>query len=138
MAAQTSRPTSGRDKEPRVGIFWLVNGKLLIDSTPLGRAQPYGDHLTHSRGHDRVWGKFQQRGTAPRAMEYDEPPRGRVVYHTKTGRFALLADRCIFRDKAVVRKIMSDLNLRSENTYQGTDAHYRCFARLHGSAEDLF
>jgi len=138
MAAQTSRPTSGRDKEPRVGIFWLVNGKLLIDSTPLGRAQPYGDHLTHSRGHDRVWGKSQQKGIVSTDIEYDEPPRGRVVYHAKTRRFALLADRCILRDKAVVQKIMSDLNLRSGNTGKGTDAHYRCFACLHGSVEDLF
>ena len=138
MAAQTSRPTSGRDKEPRVGIFWLVNGKLLIDSTPLGRAQPYGDHLTHSRGHDRVWGKSQQKGIVSTDIEYDEPPRGRVVYHTKTRRFALLADRCILKDSAMVKKIMSDLNLRSENTYQGTDAHYRCYGCLHGSTGDLF
>jgi hypothetical protein len=138
MATQTSRPTSSQNEEPCVGIFWLVNGKLLIDSTPLGRAQPYGDHLTHSRGHDRVWGKFQQKGIASADIEYDEPPRGRVVYHAKTRRFALLADRCILRDKAAVKKIMSDLNLPSVNTNQGTDAHYRCYGCLHGSAEDLF
>jgi hypothetical protein len=32
--------------EPHVGIFWLLDGTLLTDSTPLGEAEPYGDHLT--------------------------------------------------------------------------------------------
>jgi hypothetical protein len=32
-----------------LGIFWLVDGKLIIDSSPLSEAEPYGDHLTHPR-----------------------------------------------------------------------------------------
>jgi hypothetical protein len=42
-------PAQRRNEEPRVGIFWLIDGKPLIDSTPLGEAEPYGDHLTHPR-----------------------------------------------------------------------------------------
>ena len=40
------RKTSTRTTEPRVGIFWLVDGEPLIDSTSLSEAEPYGDHLT--------------------------------------------------------------------------------------------
>jgi hypothetical protein len=36
-----------RKKEPSVGIFWVFGGKLVIDSVPLGEAEPYGVHLTH-------------------------------------------------------------------------------------------
>jgi hypothetical protein len=36
----------GSRSEPRLGIFWLVNGNLLIDSTPLSKAERYGDHLS--------------------------------------------------------------------------------------------
>jgi len=35
---KTSTPTT----EPRVGIFWLVDGEPLIDSTSLSDAEPYG------------------------------------------------------------------------------------------------
>jgi hypothetical protein len=116
--------------EPHVGIFWFVRGKLFIDSTSLGEAEPYGDHLTHPRSHIDVWEHWRLSGKVPGESEYEEYPRGRVLYNTKTQRFALLADRCILRDKSMVKKIMSELNLPGENTDKGTDAHYRCSACL--------
>jgi hypothetical protein len=111
-----------------VGIFWLVSGKLLIDSTPLSQAEPYGDHLTHPRGHAEVWGRYQRTGVVPIDMEYEEYPRGRVIYNTKTQRFTLLADKCILRDKSMVSTIMSAMNLPGKNTDKATDSHYRCSA----------
>ena len=109
----TSHPR--REKEPHVGIFWLLHGKPVIDGTPLSEAEPYGDHLTHPRGHAAGWSKFQHNGIVPVDIEYDEPPRGRVIYNTKARRFTLLADKCILRDKGVVRKVMSEMNLPIKN-----------------------
>ena len=120
------RKTSRRVPEPRVGIFWLLYGKLVIDSTPLTEGEPYGDHLTHPRSHIDVWGQWRLDGKVPGESEYEEFPRGRVMYNTKTQRFTLLADRCILRDKEVVSRIMSELRLPGKNMDKGTDAHYRC------------
>ena len=128
------RNTSGRVPEPRVGIFWLLNGTPIIDSAPLSEAEPYGDHLTHPRGHAAVWEQYQRVGTVPAEMEYEEAPRGRVMYNTKTRRFTFLADRCILRDKNVVRRIMSELTL-PRNTETDTDSHYRCFRCLRARSE---
>ena len=112
--------------EPRVGIFWMVNGRSLVDSTSLSEAEAYGDHLTHPRGHAEVWETFQRAGTVPWDVEYEECPRGRAMYNTKTRRFTLLADKCILSDKTLVRQIMQALHL-SRNTELGADPHYRCF-----------
>jgi hypothetical protein len=111
--------------EARVGIFWVVNGKPLIDSTTLNEAEPYGEFLTHPRGHAEVWEAFQRAGTVPREVEYEEFPRGRVMFNTKTQRFTLLADRCILRDKKISRKIFRALHL-PRNTELGADSHYQC------------
>jgi hypothetical protein len=119
-------PAQRRKKEPHVGIFWVVNAKPIIDSTPLGEAEPYGDHLTHAPSHIDVWTLFQRNGIAPLNMEYEEAPRGRVMYDTKTRRFTLLADRCILKRKDLVGKIMSAMNLTGKNIDKGTDSHYRC------------
>jgi hypothetical protein len=125
MTAKT-QPEEGRKKQPHVGIFWLVDGKLVIDSTSLAEAEPYGDNLTHPRGHLKVWEQWRMGGKVPGESEYEEFPRGRVMYNTKTQRFTLLADRCILRDKGVVSRIMSELHLPGKQTDKGTDAHYRC------------
>jgi hypothetical protein len=130
MTAKTRLPAKRRKKQPHVGIFWLVDGKLVIDSVPLSEAEPYGDHLTHPRSHIDVWEQWRLAGKVPGESEYEEFPRGRVMYNTKTQKFTLLADRCILRDKDVVSRVMSKLHLPSENMDKGTDAHYRCSSCL--------
>jgi hypothetical protein len=130
------RNAGKRKNEPQLGIFWLVSSNLVIDSTPLSEALPYGNHFTHPRGHLEVWTQFQQSGTVPADLEYEELPRGRVMYNTKTQRFSLLADKCILRDKGIISKIMSALCLPSENTDKGTDAHYRCSSCLRVREDD--
>lgn len=118
--------------ELQVGIFWLVDGTPLIDSTSLSAAEPYADHLTHPRGHAEVWEHYQRNELVSREMEYEESPRGRVMYSTKTQRFTFLADRCILRDKSMVARIMSEMNLPRKRTDTDTDSHYRCFGCLKG------
>jgi len=64
--------------EPRLGIFWLVGGKLLMESAPLSAAEPYGGQLTHPRSHSELWRQHQRAGAVPADMDYDQPPRGRA------------------------------------------------------------
>jgi hypothetical protein len=44
---QGARMSNKEQQEPHVGIFWLVKGKLIIDATPVSKAEPYGDHVGH-------------------------------------------------------------------------------------------
>jgi hypothetical protein len=34
-------------EQQMVGIFWLVEDRLIIDASPLSAAEPYGECLTH-------------------------------------------------------------------------------------------
>jgi hypothetical protein len=121
---KNSEPT-----EPRVGIIYLVGGELLIDSTPLANAGRYGDFRIHEGGHIDFWGELVKNGKVPNC-EYEEFPRGRVAYYTKSGKFTLLADECILSQEDVVGKILSQLNIPPKDIDMGTDSHYRCFRCL--------
>jgi hypothetical protein len=114
---------------PRVGIIYLVGEELLIDSTPIAKASRYGDFRIHERGHIDYWAKLVKSGKVPNC-EYEEFPRGRVAYHTKSGKFTLLADQCILSQKDVVREILSALHIPPKDIEMGTDSHYRCFRCL--------
>jgi hypothetical protein len=120
---------------PQVGIFWLCDGKPLIDRTSLTEAEDYGAFKTHPRSHLVTWSFFQQRGIVPADVEYEEQPRGRVMYNTKTRRFTMLADRCILKDGKMLARIMSEMKLPIKKTDKGTDSHYRCSACLRGGAD---
>jgi hypothetical protein len=88
---------------PAVGIFWRVNGVIVIDRSTLDEAEPYGDCITHAAGHYERWQEWQELGMARLAdigypdriasTEYDQWPRGRIVYETPPRRFVLYADQ---------------------------------------------
>ena len=115
--------------EPRVGIFWLVDKRLIIDTTAISEAGDYGDFSIYEGDHITLWSEMEKRGEVPRDTDYEEHPRGRVNYNTKTQRFTLFADRCILRKKDVVAKLMSLMHL-PDDTALSTDEHYRCFRCL--------
>jgi len=131
-----NKSDQGDPQEPHVGIFWLLDsGRLILDVTPLSKAVPYGDSLTHPRGHLDRWEEMQTNGEAPRYAEYEEYPRGRVVYHQKTKLFTLLADKCIFARPGAIQEIVKTMHLPSKRTEMDRDSHYRCFECLSRSLD---
>lgn len=130
-----------------VGIVWGVpDGRpglhLVTDCTPLAEAEPYGDCLTHPRGHCEVWEDWRRLGPAelkrrglPVAIawhEYEEFPRGRVVFHTGSFRFTLYADPKL-RRASVLGGILRVFGLDPARCDVRSDPHYRTpCARLGG------
>ena len=127
-------PEQRRTKEPHVGIFWVVNGRPIIDSTPLSRSEQYGDFLSHPRSHYEVWSELQNSGSVSIDLEYEDSPRGRVMYDLKARRFQMLADPCILRRKSLVEQIKKELRLPKLISL-GTDTHYRCADCLHATLD---
>ncbi|OHV18250.1 hypothetical protein BK022_00320 [Methylorubrum extorquens] len=124
---------------PNVGIFWGVPDKngttaLAVDRTPLSEAEPYGDCLTHPGGHYEVWEAWsrlgpaglQRRGLPPTitGFEYEECPRGRIVYDRKAEAFVIYADRRL-QDAAMVTRIVEAFGLAKQRYSVRSDTHYR-------------
>jgi len=78
-------------QQPRmVGIFWLVDGRQVIDASLLSEVEAGGGRLDHAQSDDDFWAEQQRLGAAAREMGYEQSPRGRVVYNTKTQRVRVL------------------------------------------------
>lgn len=127
--------TASLRAEPHVGIFWLFRGEVLFDTTPLSEAETFGDFRIHSGNHISVCERFRLARMVPPEIEYEEYPRGRVVFDSKSKLFNLLADRCILRRKDILAKIKKQMHL-PKTTVEGTDSHYRCFSCLGESTAD--
>ncbi|WP_428392763.1 hypothetical protein [Lichenicoccus sp.] len=124
--------------EPLVGIFWGVpmNGDhvLVIDTTALSKGESYGEFLTHPKGHYEVWEAWRRQGAASLAerglpaciawQEYEDCPRGRVVYHRPTGLFTIYADPFLQPTKVVARIVAAFALAGMRREVRG-DAHYR-------------
>jgi hypothetical protein len=121
------KPTADAKKAivPSVGLFFLVNGKPIVDGLPWTEVPSLAGFRTFALGHPEFWARLQQGGVVPQGMPYEDCPRGRVNRFDATGRFTLLADRCIIRSKPLLSKIMAALGL-PRGTRVATDSHYKC------------
>lgn len=111
--------------EPKVGIFWLVNGRLIFDASPVSGAETYGDCLGHAKSHLEYWTELQRARIIPADTEYEDLPRGRIVFNARAGQFILYADKCIREKSTVVHKILRIFSLPYD-TVMSSDEHYRC------------
>ncbi|TXN83316.1 hypothetical protein FV234_07135 [Methylobacterium sp. WL8] len=141
MTATPTTPLSDSAPQlPSVGIFWgIPDGTspirmLVIDSTPLNAAEPYGAALTHPRGHYDVWEAWQAVGVAklkrrglPAAIaysEYEQHPRGRIVYDTATQVFTIYADRRL-QAPEFIQQIVTAFGITEAQFVVRSDSHYR-------------
>ena len=125
----------GQPGAPEVGIFWDLNGALILDGVPLEAAEAWGRFKNYPGSHEKMWPRYQRVDSVPKDMKYDAPPRGRVVYDIVTRRFHLYADACILRNEAMLAKIRGDLHLPPE-VEAAPDDHYRCAKCLAASPSD--
>ncbi|MCL2429705.1 MAG: hypothetical protein FWD12_10775 [Alphaproteobacteria bacterium] len=135
--------TDPQTDQGMIGLFWVVEdggrAVLLAHTVPLGQAEPYGDMLTTESGHYHIWLGLARRGvaglrkaglpTAPAWSEYEEWPRGRVIYDHKRRRFIIRADRQLHKP-AFVRLIADRFRIAAEDAKIFGDDHYRSLRRL--------
>jgi hypothetical protein len=129
MTVRTKKKNKSRSA-PQVGIIFFYDHKLWIESTPVQKAAGHGNFKDHDGDHSTYWDGLIKEGKVPEDEEYQNVPRGRVVFHADTGRYHLLLDRCILRRKNLVAKIEQQMGLPAEETDTDTDSHYRCAACL--------
>jgi hypothetical protein len=121
---------------PSVGIFWLVETTVgtthwLTAGCSLEAAEPFGDFLTFDDGHYEVWERWRHtkdldaplRGLV-RSYEYEDWPRGRIVYDRSKNRFTLYADRKLMKAETIAR-IREQFALPAELASVKSDFHYQ-------------
>jgi hypothetical protein len=121
---------------PSVGIFWAVEtgpgeARLLTAGCSLESAEPYGDFLTFPDGHYEVWARWRiAKESAPvlrvvaTTFEYEDWPRGRIVFERSKGHFIIYADRKLMRPETIAQ-IQKRFSISTEQMTVQTDFHYQ-------------
>ena len=143
-AARACRLYGARQREAviatsYVGIFWgLPQGRrgwrFLADKTPVDEGEPYGECITHATGHYEYWESLSRLGQTvlaqrglpgePAWHEYEEFPRGRVVYWPDSRRFVIYADRRL-QAKSFIKRIVAEFGIPADAYSVCSDSHYR-------------
>jgi hypothetical protein len=121
---------------PSVGIFWVVEtargeAQLLTAGCSLEAAEPCGDFLNFPDGHYEMWDRWRKTndsdlalGDVVRSFEYEDWPRGRIVFDRLKKRFTLYADAKLM-NRETIAQIEYLFLLPAEQTTVERDFHYQ-------------
>ncbi len=112
--------------QPRVGIFWVVEDQLIIDSVPVSEASEIDGKRDHDASHWNHWERVCDSQKNLSQFSYDHFPRGRVIYDAKADRFNIFADKCILKNTYTLGRLHHAMHLPESKTRPNSDAHYRC------------
>lgn len=111
-----------------VGIFWFFQGILFASSFPHTLGEAYGDFVNGLDDHVTFWPRlqksFRQVLPALAEFEYDQVPRGRVVYRKADDTFLLYGSERFARDEIQQRRVMKDFQLVGKRIIVKPDEHY--------------
>jgi hypothetical protein len=103
---------------PEVGIFYVIDGELWHESTPLPEARQLPEVRLHVRKHRSYWKMFRQASPALHGLPHTCYPRGRVVYVHAPARYHLA-------DADMVRQVMAAMQLPTGQTEVRLAPHFR-------------
>ncbi|MFS1424377.1 hypothetical protein [Shewanella sp. 10N.286.48.B5] len=116
--------------ESFIGIFWFYQGTLIckklliseskedtlgIHDSPFQHIQEWESKNIYLASHPELLG-----------TEYQELPRGRVVYSSRKKAFTVYGDKACLTKKAKII-IINNFKLPTENTLFKSDPHYQIF-----------
>ncbi len=118
--------TKKRAAVPEVGIFWIDDsGKMFVASVSLRDAVDYGEFRIFEGSHLDSWSKAIRAVPKWKHLEYEEVPRGRVVYRRdpKQPEFIVYMPKVILKHKG---KVIARFNLPAGYTlFNTSDEHYQ-------------
>ncbi len=81
------------DSAKRIGIYWVHGGRVVGLSCPLDQAEAGVPGLLDSPfTHVDAWSDVKAQNLLPPHLEYDELPRGRVMYQRDRNKWVVYGD----------------------------------------------
>lgn len=122
----------------KLGVFWVHRGQILSVGLPLANSVEDGLFVNYPGSHLDRWPEVQTRWHAVfpelQAFEYEEVPRGRVLFDRRRNRFICYLDRSV--DKPELRqRLLAVFELAHVPVVFQHDAHY---TTNQGTLDELF
>lgn len=108
----------------KVGILGFFNLKLIAYSVDLKEGVDDGLFINGPFDHVNQWNITKKSHPKLSTFEYEEIPRGRVLYNKNEKRFSVYMDKVLFKEKQTKDIITAEFQLPISKTKFMTDSHY--------------
>jgi len=111
--------------KPKIGIFWIHKSKIYLKSIGLDQVKVIDGFKDSDFGHYQVWDEMSAQNKELYIYEYEDIPRGRIVYNVNHGLFIVYSNEDIINSDEAKKLIMDAFGLNDEAVSFQYDAHYK-------------
>ena len=76
-----------------IGIFWIYKSKIYLKSINMTEVKAIGYFVDSDFSHYQVWDKISLQNRDFYLYEYEDIPRGRVVYDVKNEKYIVYSNK---------------------------------------------
>jgi len=109
----------------RIGIFWIYEKQIFCEFQQLQTLKPINGFIDSDLAHYQIWEKVKTQHPKFYLYEYEEIPRGRVVYDLSADQFIVYCNEDLLKDGTSKKLIMKAFGLSGEKTVFKEDGHYK-------------
>lgn len=108
-----------------VGVFWIYKQQLYFKSIITDNVKSINNFIDSDFAHYEVWDEISSQNKDFYLYEYEDIPRGRVVYDAKNAEYIVYANDDIIISKEAKSLIINGFNLLNDKVLFKYDAHYK-------------
>jgi len=110
-----------------LGVFWIYDNQVFTKKQALSDIEPINGFKDSNLAHYQVWNEIQHKHPKFYLFEYEDIPRGRVVFNVKNQIFIIYSNDNILNDVTAKTLIIKAFELKSTQCHFAYDEHYQIF-----------
>ncbi|WP_151900471.1 hypothetical protein [Sulfurimonas hydrogeniphila] len=114
-----------------IGIFWIYNSKIYFKTVKIDAVKVINGFIDSNFSHYQVWDEISLQNKDFYLYEYEEVPRGRVVYDVDNKQYIVYSNEDIINSNESKSFIINAFDLSSANVLFEYDAHYEIICNGH-------
>ena len=108
-----------------IGIFWIYKFNIYAKSINKAQIQSINGFVDSDFAHYLEWDKISLKNKELYLYEYEDIPRGRVVYNINESQFIVYCNENILKDTTSKKLIIKEFQLVNKNFVFKEDEHYK-------------
>ena len=108
-----------------IGIFWIYKSKIYAKTISKSQIKPINAFIDSDFAHYKEWDKISLQNRELYLYEYEDIPRGRVVYDIEKNQYIIYCNEMLLKDKISKNLILKEFKLTKKNFIFKEDEHYK-------------